>query len=816
MRRTRAGSLAAAAISATLIALTVGAAPGTGAVATDQLTFTVDPTVRPGVAEVGPVDGSRTSRQVGAVATPVGTTAELVLDELIVHVRDQAELDGFLARWNGQVLDSFAPDADGQDHLVKADVSGADPAGLAADLLATEPRQSGRYRASDERVLRLLALAASEWKLGTEVVVNWLTEPATIESGEAFEASDISKNVFDWSFMRAGGAMDTGVAAAWQVLQAKGKLTPSVRYMVVDGGFSPNIDFPANSKIRKASWGQTNPSLCTNGTPCPYHGTDVVLAGMAEVDNNYGTAGPAGPVVSQLIAVGNNLDYWSVLRRTENMAEEEDPDVVNLSFTRDVNLGSAHAKKWTDRRMRHVRDTGALIVAAAGNNGLSVDTNTLWVPCESAYVMCVGGMRSDATVSPGSNFGQGDTPTSVEIYGPMCVRTINDPNKSMIDYSTKPVCGTSAASPFVGGVAALVMAADPTLGPEAVRAILNETAHVGGLGAKVTGSQRRVNALAAVTRALDIELTDPKVSIQKPVNGKVIGHTDWVDLTGTATDFLGRTVKITWWSDRDGKLGEGSATSVPPLSVGAHTITASATDSTGRTGTASVDVTVVDSPPVVKMVSPVNGAEIVEGNSIALVATSLDPDTNGPVPDSDTSWQVRRNGALVHTASGHSATLPPTKVTPGSYTVRFTAAGVSVQRSFTVTAIPAGQHKPVATIVTPATNLSLSAYNGTPRTISFAGNGQDAEDGAVAGTRYRWTAHSGGQSKVLCTGSNVPTGEPPGGIVIYKNCASFTAQLGLAPGDYATTTWTVVLEVFDASGLVGIDSVNVEIYYVTG
>jgi hypothetical protein len=84
--------------------------------------------------------------------------------------------------------------------------------------------------------------------------------------------------------------------------------------------------------------------------------------------------------------------------------------------------------------MRHVRDTGALIVAAAGNNGRTVDTDTLYVPCESTYVMCVGGMNGSAAVDPGSNFGEGDTSTSVEIYGPMCVRTINDPNRTFLDW----------------------------------------------------------------------------------------------------------------------------------------------------------------------------------------------------------------------------------------------------------------------------------------------------------------------------------------------------------------------------------------------
>ena len=804
--------------SAVAVVLVVRTHPGGDSTALAPLTFRVDPAVRPSVDRVAALDaGTSGERRVGALAEPEGGAAELVLDEVIVHVRNRAELEAFLGRWSGQVLDSFPPDADGQDHLVRVDVGRADPAALVADLLAVEPDQAGEHRVSDERVLRLLALAAAEWRRGTEVVIDWLTEPASIESGEVYESRDITqdgaaKNVFDWSFMRSGGQMDIGVAAAWQLLQVHGKLKPSIRYMVVDTGFSTNSDFPENSKIRKAEWGDRNSQECSDGTPCPWHGTDVVLAGMAQVDNQYGSAGPAGPVVSQLIAVGRSAEYWTTMRRIEDMAEEEHPDVVNLSFIRGVTAGSKHTQTWTDRRLRHVRDTGALIVAGAGNDGRTVDVDRLFVPCESTHVMCVGGMTGSAALDPASNFGEGDSPTSVEIYGPMCVRSINDPNRSYLDFTTRSTCGTSIASPFVGGVAALVMAADPSLTPLEVRRILNDTANVGGLGSKVTGSQRRVNALKAVARALGVQVRDPDVKIQAPKKGKEIGPEAWVDLRGTATDFMGRSVKISWASDKDGPLTEGSTTSVPPLSLGPHVITATATDSTGRTSSAKVTVTVVDTPPEVKLVSPPNGLTVTEGNTVSLVGTSMDPDTWSPVADEHATWQILRGATVIHEATGHAAMLPATKVRPGSYTARFSAGGVTAQTSFTVRAVPPGQTEPKATITKPATNLMLGT-GGPALKITFAGAGVDVEDGGLSGTRLRWTASSGSQTRTLCTGSGVPAsaGGSPGGFTLAKSCASFTAQLGIAKGDIATTTWVVRLEVFDSTGLSGADTVTVKV-----
>ncbi|MFI6823861.1 S8 family serine peptidase [Micromonospora sp. NPDC050187] len=805
------GGLVAPGAAGAAVSAPTGRTDASGSTGEAPLDFQVDPRLPVPRLSIDPVGRLGTDRELGVVAGPDGSPAGLVLDEVMVRTSDQAELDAFLTRWDGQVLDSFPPDEQGQDHLVRVDADRADPTKLVADLLAAEPRQSGVYRVGDERALRLLALAAAEWRAGTELVLDWLVEPAGIADGKVFEAPNIKKNVFDWSYMGSGNAMDTGVAKAWQLLQSKGKLTKQVKYLVLDGGFQTNPDFPAKVTLHTVEWGKPNTNDCTNGAPCPWHGTDVVLAGMGQVDNGYGTAGPAGPVVDELVAVRNGIDYWTVLRRLEKAAEATRPDVVNLSFGRDVTLGKAHARTWTDRRMKHVRDTGALIVSSSGNNGKNIDGNTLFVPCESVHVMCVGGMKSDATVSDGSNYGTSDVATSVEIYGPMCVQVLLDPANPGGN-ATEARCGTSLAAPFVGGVAALVMAANPELTAAQVRDILNDTAHVGGLGWKVTGSQRRIDALAAVARTLGVK---PSVSITTPKTKQQFTVGQSVDLWGTATDFAGKELPLTWTSDVDGHLGNESMTFVPSLSVGTHVVTAKATDSLGQTASATVTVTVVDSPATAAIISPPAGLTLPAGQAVSLVGTSSDPDTFGPVPDTEASWTVRRGNEVVFQKGGHQATLPAGTVTPGTYTVTFTAGQAVVQRVFTVTVVPAGQARPTATITKPASALELSTIDAGPESVAFAGTGTDAEDGAVPGTRYRWTAYGdGGVKKVLCQGSAVPTGGPIDDKVVPKSCASFTGELAPLDSGTVTTTWSVWLEVFDSTGLVGVDSVLVEIQTV--
>lgn len=270
-----------------------------------------------------------------------------------------------------------------------------------------------------------------------------------------------------------------------------------------------------------------------------------------------------------------------------------------------------------------------------------------------------------------------------------------------------------------------------------------------------------------------------------------------------------------WTSDRDGDLGIGSTAFAEALSQGTHVITATATDSTDRTGSDHITIEVADTPPDVAVVSPHNGLEVYAGSDVPLVATSLDPDTWSQIADGDTAWEVKRNGTVVFSGSGHQATLPGAKVSAGTYKVTFTAAGVPAESSFTAVNPPPGMTPPVATITTPSKAIKIDAYNGTPQPVAFAGKGTDAEDGTIAGTRYRWVAHSTHETKVLCEGSNVPKNKQ-GGIVQPNDCKSFEGELGLANGDINTTVWTVWLEVYDSTGLKSTDTVTVTVNYVTG
>src|SRR5262249_5253275 len=131
-----------------------------------------------------------------------------------------------------------------------------------------------------------------------------------------------------------------------------------------------------------------------------------------------------------------------------------------------------------------------------------------------------------------------------------------------------------------------------------------------------------VNASAHVTIVVEPLLT---LTIGGPAPGATFVPGAPITLVATATDSEDGTLTgaIQWSSDLDGTLGTGGTVVASTLRSGAHTLTASVTDSHGKTAMGHVAI-LVNAPPTITITAPADPASFVPGEVVALRASAHD------------------------------------------------------------------------------------------------------------------------------------------------------------------------------------------------
>jgi serine protease AprX len=249
-----------------------------------------------------------------------------------------------------------------------------------------------------------------------------------------------------------------------------------------------------------------------NGQLTPYddlgHGTHVagIIAGNG-VDSQGQKAGsaPDATLVSLKVldsnGAGNISDIIAALDWVLANHIQYNIRVVNMSVGAQI-----HESYWTDPltlAAKRVVDAGVVVVAAAGNWGKHIDGTPVWggiaAPGNAPWVITVGASSTNGTPSRGD-----DTMATFSSRGPTYldwgakpdlvapgVGTVSLSAPGSNFYNTRPTAlvpgrdgsleylslsGTSMAAPVVSGVVAQMLQVNPTLTPNAVKAILEYTA----------------------------------------------------------------------------------------------------------------------------------------------------------------------------------------------------------------------------------------------------------------------------------------------------------------------------------------------------
>jgi len=238
------------------------------------------------------------------------------------------------------------------------------------------------------------------------------------------------------------------------------------------------------------------------------HGTHV--AGTVAGTGRSGTATGVAPGARLLpVRVGHFASQAATVWEGLQYAAANGARVINLS------MGWRHAwhpdrAAWR-RVAEAVRSAGALLVAAAGNDGWGRAPDNVRTPADVPGVLAVGATRPGDAVAFFSSRGPvtwqdvppwRDWPFPPGLTKPDLAAPGVDIPSTWREGGYVLLTGTSMAAPHVAGAAALVLDADPALGPREVAAILEGTAvDLGPPGKDDDSGAGRLDVLAAVERA---------------------------------------------------------------------------------------------------------------------------------------------------------------------------------------------------------------------------------------------------------------------------------------------------------------------------
>ncbi|MCQ4207855.1 S8 family peptidase [Streptomyces longispororuber] len=228
------------------------------------------------------------------------------------------------------------------------------------------------------------------------------------------------------------------------------------------------------------------------------HGTHVSGIAAAHTDNGVGIAGgaPGAKIMPVRVLGADGSGSNANITKGIVWAADHGADVINLSLGEGPLMSNLLQGGILNQAIQHAHDKGAVVVAAAGNDGADTQPYKVQTP-----VLVVGASTQAGTAADFSNFGaeQAVSAPGVDILSTLPTYRTKETLKDTSGYGE--LSGTSMASPYVAAVAALLH--DEGLKPDEIISTIRDTAanpkNIAKLGLGV------VDAKAAVQKADDAD-----------------------------------------------------------------------------------------------------------------------------------------------------------------------------------------------------------------------------------------------------------------------------------------------------------------------
>ncbi|RKZ63600.1 MAG: peptidase S8 [Gammaproteobacteria bacterium] len=440
-----------------------------------------------------------------------------------------------------------------------------------------------------------------------EAVVRALSKNPHVEFAEldmAVQAGEFIPN--DPKFGSAWHLPKIQATDAWDFTTAEGIII-AILDTGVDG---THPDLAANMVL---GWNAVDGSSETSDVMG--HGTAVAGTAAAAGNNSNGVTSIAWNAQIMPIRITNRSDgyaYWSDAARGLNWAADNGADVANISFamTNSSSVSSA---------AQNMRNKGGLVVIAAGNDGTDPGY------ADNPNIITVSATTSSDSKASWSNYG-----SLIDVAAPGASILTTTRGGGYGNWN-----GTSFASPVTAGVVALIMGANPTLTPDEVETVLENSAD------KIAGDWHpnygngRVNAAVAVQMAMSmdsipIDSEAPVVNIFSPTGGAMISGIALVEVNATDNS---QVSEVSLYADGQ-FIGADNTTPYQfswdsnDAADGSVVLTAYANDEAGNEGVSnSVSVNVKNqadvtdqSPPSVSIRNPTDGSTVSRTVSISVIA----------------------------------------------------------------------------------------------------------------------------------------------------------------------------------------------------
>ncbi len=233
------------------------------------------------------------------------------------------------------------------------------------------------------------------------------------------------------------------------------------------------------------------------------HGTHVAGIAAAQSNNGTGMTGMSWGSPIMPVKIANILGFTSDLWMSEGLiwAADNGARVAVISF------GLDNGSDLMQAAMQYAHDRGVVICASTGNSG----SEGVKYPAKYPETIAVAATDNQDQLASFSTYGPEVT---VAAPGVDIISTWHSLGQPTYSFES----GTSASCPLVGGVAALVLSADPALSPDQVRTIITDSSEdLGNFGFDISFGYGRVNAYRAVGVAMGIRVCVADVNL----NGRV-------------------------------------------------------------------------------------------------------------------------------------------------------------------------------------------------------------------------------------------------------------------------------------------------------